>query len=66
MTEKHGKRRRLEHVEGEDWISLTLRIPPTLMDFIKQDASEEFRSLNSQILWILDQHRKAKSQHGTQ
>ena len=40
--------------------AVMLRVPPDLFEFLHEDAYEEMRSLNAQIVQILKHHRCAK------
>lgn len=39
-----------------EWTHLRLRVPPGLHEKIKENAKSEYRSINSEIVMILENH----------
>ncbi|OAG75958.1 Arc-like DNA binding domain protein [Acetobacter malorum] len=47
-------------MQVRDWAQFRVRMPPRLWEQLKSDAQKGYRSLNSEVVMILENHFAAK------
>jgi len=45
-------------MQNESETRMTVRMPQDLYEWLKENAKDNFRSLNAQVVAILEEHRK--------